>query len=92
MPREERRSTWPPVTTLLGSHEETNKEPILVSFKQGSTLGIRYLKLEVGQVIPDTYLSEGQVIFLLEKVSNISLLIKKVVPWAVTLNIHAGKF
>ena len=49
------------------------------------------VKSGVGRVIPDTYLPEGQVKFL-EKVSNISLFIKKIIGRAGMINSWAGKF
>ena len=78
---------------------------LIISFKtvlrlkqemyQGSTLSIARLpragKLGVGQVIPDTYLPEGQVKFL-EKFSNISSLIKEIIGRAGIIIIWAGKF
>ena len=68
------------------------------NLKQGSTLSIARLpgapgqaKPGMGQVIPDTYLPEGQVTFS-EKVSNISLLIKEIIGLAGMINSWAGKF
>ena len=76
-------SMLPVATTVLCGlnwrHTCKQKENVY----QGSTLSIAQVKLEMGQIVSDTYPPEGQVEFL-EKVSNISSLIREVLGQAGT--------
>ena len=58
---------------------------------QGLTLSIAQVHFEVGQVIPGTYLPDGQVKFA-EKYPSKYLFIKEVIGRAGLIDIRAGKF